>query len=151
MSPIEFDTSLNDKDWVDAIGGWRCEALRIPGAKLEALYYDGKKADTNSFSVETPVIRWPGTPRPSQLLARISFSLTNDLSLLETEKIQLAKEKLNVETKWKIITAIGAILSGLLTFGTTYLIELGIYSRLRLSEVHQTPASWLKTKIFVPH
>lgn len=30
---IQFDASLGDQDWVATLGGWRCEALQISGAR----------------------------------------------------------------------------------------------------------------------
>ncbi len=146
---IEFNTSISDGDWVKAVGGWRCDALLIPGAKLEALYHDGIKADTGSFTIESSIIRWFGSSKPKELLIRLSLTkdltkleeeklqlekdkltLTKELPKLEEEKLQLEKDKLNlerqkssIETKWKIITAIGAILGSLLTFGSTYILE----------------------------
>ncbi|MEM9542233.1 MAG: hypothetical protein AAGA60_22415 [Cyanobacteria bacterium P01_E01_bin.42] len=124
---IKFNTYLKDEDWMPAMRGWRCEALLIPNVKFEALYYDGNKDDTN-FRVENHIIRWLGDSKPKDIL--VILSLTEDSSQLEQERLRLEQEKLNleqkkasIETKWKIITAIGAILSGLLTFGTTYFVR----------------------------
>jgi hypothetical protein len=81
--------------------------------------------------------------RPKELLVRLS--LTKDLPRLEEEKLQLEKEKLTlerqkaaIETKWKLLTAIGAILGSLLTFGTTYFMEQAkpTTSVLTLPRVH---------------
>lgn len=135
---IKFNVYLKDEDWLSAMGGWRCEALLIPGANFEALYHDGMKADTKSFNIENHIIRWSESSKPKDLL--VTLSLTKDLPKLEEEKLQLEREKLNleqqlerdklrleqqktsVEAKWKMITAIGTILGSLLTFGTTYLL-----------------------------
>jgi hypothetical protein len=102
--------------------------LSIPGAELEALFYEGKKADTKYYEVEGDLIRWAGTDRPTEAVARIVF--TKDLPKLEDDKLQLEKDKLDLErekargeNKWKIITAIGAILSTLLTLGATTFIN----------------------------
>lgn len=125
---IEFNTYLRDDDWVLAMGGWRCDALLIPGAKFEALYHDGSKADPKNFTVERHIIRWSGNTRPQDLL--VTLSLAKDLPQLEQEKLRLEREKINLEHKktflenrWKIITAVGAALSSLLTFGATYLVN----------------------------
>ena len=136
---IKFNIYLKDEDWVSAIGGWRCDALLIPGANFEALYHDGIKADTKNFDIEDHIIRWSGNSKPGELLVKLS--LAKDLPRLEEEKLQLERDKLNleqqieqdklnleqqkisVETRWKIITAIAAIFGSLLTFGTTYFIE----------------------------
>ena len=136
---IRLNIHLEDKDWIPAIGGWRCEALSLPGASLEALYHDGIKADTKTFNIENHIIRWAGKSRPNDLLA--TLSLNKDLSELENEKLQLEREKLNlqqqleqdklklekqkasIETKWKIITALGAVLGSLLSFVTAYSVS----------------------------
>lgn len=123
---IEFNTYLKSEDWMPAVGGWRCDALLIPGAKFEALYHDGAKADPKDFTVERHIIRWSGSTHPKDLL--VTLSLEKELHKLEQEKIRLEQEKFNlenkrvsVENKWKAITAIGAVLSSLLTVGATYL------------------------------
>ena len=125
---IEFNTYLKDEDWMPTMGGWRCEALLIPGAKFEALYHDGSKADPKDFNVERHIVRWAGASRPKDLL--ITLSLAKDLPQLEQEKLRLEREKLNLEHKktflenrWKVIAAIGAALSSVLTFGATYLVN----------------------------
>jgi hypothetical protein len=125
---IEFNTYLKDEDWMPTMGGWRCDALLIPGANFEALYHDGSKADPKDFTVERHIIRWSGNTRPKDLL--VTLSLAKDLPQLEQEKLRLEREKVNLEHKktflenrWKIITAVGAILSSLLTFGATYLVN----------------------------
>jgi hypothetical protein len=124
---IRFNVYLKDEDWLSAMGGWRCDALLIPGANFEALYHDGRKADTKSFEIENHIIRWSENSKPKDLL--VTLSLTEDLPKLEEEKLQLEREKLSlekqktsVETKWKLITAVGAILGSLLTFSTTYVV-----------------------------
>ncbi len=130
---IRLNIHLEDEDWIQAIGGWRCDALTLPGASIKALYHDGIKVDTKTFDIENHIIRWAGTSRPTDLLA--TLILSKDLPELETEKLQLERDKLNlqqqiehdklklekqkaaIETKWKLITAFGAILGSLLSFG----------------------------------
>ena len=125
---IQFNTYLKDEDWMPTMGGWRCEALLIPGANFEALYHDGRKADSKDFEIENHIIRWSGSSKPKDLL--VTLSLTKDLPKLEEEKLHLEKEKLNleqkkasIESRWKVITAIGAVISSILTFSATYLVK----------------------------
>lgn len=133
---IRLNIHLEDEDWIPAIGGWRCEALSLPGASLEALYHDGIKADTKTFDIQNHIIRWAGKSKPTDLL--VTLSLNNVLPELENEKLQLERERLSlqqqlerdklllekqkasIETKWKIITAFGAILGSILSFATAY-------------------------------
>ncbi len=129
MTTIQFNSHLKDEDWTQTLGGWRCDALRIPGAKFEALYHDGKRADTNSFTIENYTIRWSGSPKPKELSVLISL-IPQDLDKLEKQKIQLEQNKFNLEQekastekKWKVLTAVGAICSGLITFSTTYFLK----------------------------
>ena len=147
MTTIQFSSHLKDEDWIQTLGGWRCDALRIPGAKFEALYHDGIKADINSFAIENYTIRWSGSPKPKELSVLISL-IPQDLDKLEDQKIQLEQDKLNLldklekqkiqleqnklnleqekastENKWKVLTAVGAICSGLITFSTTFFLK----------------------------
>ncbi len=121
------------------MGGWRCDALLIPGASFETLYHDGMKATEGDFYIENYTIIWRrANSKPKNLL--VTLSLAKDLPKLEEEKLQLEREKLNleqqlerdklkfqqqkasVETKWKVVTAVGAFFGSLLTFGTTYFV-----------------------------
>ena len=148
---IEIDASLSNSDWEPRQGGWRCEALSIPGAELSALFYDGNKADTKNYSVDRDVIRWSGANRPSEAIARIVF--TKDLPKLEDDKLQLEKDKFELEIqktrsekKWKVITAIGTVLSFILTFiGTYFLVKPG--DKNNNSNSAQTNISYLKSKL----
>ncbi|EKV00933.1 hypothetical protein Lepto7375DRAFT_3071 [Leptolyngbya sp. PCC 7375] len=126
---IELNIYLKNEDWIATMGGWRCDALLIPGAEFKALYYDGTRTDTKNVEIERHIIRWAsGIPRPKELL--VTVSLAKDLPQLEKEKLRLEREKLNLEHKktflenrWKTIAATGAIVSSLLTFGATYLVN----------------------------
>jgi len=139
MSNIEFNILLRDEDWVQGVGGWRCEALLIPGANLEAVYYNGEKADIAKVCIESSFIRWLGGSKPQEVWIRIS--LTKDLPKLEEQKIRLEKEKLNLErqkvfvdNRWKIITALGAVASSVITLVTTNLVGVN-----ELAQIAQTP------------
>jgi hypothetical protein len=131
---IEFNSYLKDEDWVAAMGGWRCEALRIPGAKFKALYHDGEKAVQESYEIENHIIRWLKGAKPKDLLVTLSLAenlptqvnLEEEKLRLDQERLNLEREKASVETKWKVATAIGAVLGGLFTFGTTYFLKPSI-------------------------
>jgi hypothetical protein len=139
---IQLNISLKEEDWVAAMGGWRCDALQIPGAQFEALYHDGIKADSKDVTVENYIIRWSGNSKPKNLL--VTISLTEDLPKLEEEKFNLEKEKFNLEqkkvsiqNKWKVITTIGAVVSSSITFlGTYFLIPESKKSELLQPRIH---------------
>jgi hypothetical protein len=135
---MKFNIHLEDEDWFPAIGGWRCDALLLPGASLEALYHDGMKTDTKHFDVETHFIRWSGSSRPKDIIA--TLSIDRDLHTLEQEKLSLEREKLSLqeqlerdklslerqktslEIKWKFLTAIGAVIGSILSLGAAHLV-----------------------------
>jgi hypothetical protein len=155
---INFNIHLEDKDWLPAIGGWRCDALLLPGASLEALYHDGMKADTKNFDVETHFIRWSGSSKPKDIL--ITLSINRDLHSLEQEKLSLEREKLSLqeqlerdklsldrqktslEIKWKFVTAIGAIIGSIFSFGAAHL--LGTAKSTKLSYTIPTVQTYAK-------
>jgi hypothetical protein len=78
---IAFFVALRESDFDKSIGGWRCEALKIPGSSLAALYASGAKIDSAKYSVQEDLhlIRWPSDPRPLDPTAEIR--LTSDLQL----------------------------------------------------------------------
>lgn len=124
---ITFKVSLVAQDWDERLGGWRCDALLIPSSEITAIYYAGKKADTNQYSLERDIIRWSNIQRPKEIVVEIS--LTKDLSKLEEEKLQLEQQKLQLEqqkfrsdVRWKKITAASTTLSFLITIGVTHFL-----------------------------
>lgn len=121
---ITFKTTLTESDWDKRLGGWKCEALAIPGAKLFELYSAGRNIDTRFFQTSSTGVLWSGGTRPREVLATIV--LEKDLTEIERERFGLEKDKLELEQqkfisekRWKIYAAAGAALSALLTFTTT--------------------------------
>jgi hypothetical protein len=129
---IEFNTSLGESDWDLRMGGWRCEALLIPSAKVSTIYYQGREADRKSYFVDRAFILWSGEGVPEEIVVKIS--LTQDLSRLEEEKNSLEREKLRLEgekltlekekarseNKWKFIAALTAVIGITLPLGLSY-------------------------------
>lgn len=55
---------------------------------------------------------------------RLEQEKLNLEQLLERDKLQLEQQKASVETRWKAITEVGAILSGLLTLVLPTLVTI---------------------------
>ena len=57
---LSFMTVLAPRDWIEDVGGWRCEPLKIPGARVDALYAHNERLDPACYHVdpEEGVIRW---------------------------------------------------------------------------------------------
>jgi len=126
--PLKLNISLDHNDWDDRLGGWNCDALNIPGAEVESIYYDRRKADKADFYIENSDIRWRGDSTPRNVLVRIS--LTEDLKELgerkkelEEEKIELEKEKFASDKKWKKRMAVITIACSMFTALVTYLTK----------------------------
>ena len=45
LPTISFLTTVTKNDWDSKIGGWRCSALKIPGAGIDTVYVNGDRAD----------------------------------------------------------------------------------------------------------
>jgi hypothetical protein len=112
MPETVFTTRLTEADWDEALRGWRCPALSVPGAIVEALYVDGTRVDSATYEVLTPnrIIRW--VPRNEPAHVTVSIKLTEDLTLgSETDR-------------WKklaiILPVIATIVSAGLSAAATY-------------------------------
>jgi hypothetical protein len=81
MTSIVFTTRLTEADWDDMMRGWRCPALGIPGAAVDALFVDGERIDKVKFEVlaQNQVIRWIVDDRPPR--ATLSIALLEELAL----------------------------------------------------------------------
>nr|VFJ93193.1 MAG: hypothetical protein BECKLFY1418B_GA0070995_104229 [Candidatus Kentron sp. LFY] len=99
---ISFTVTANENDWDNALGGWRCPAIVIPSAALEAVFVDGEKKDIGGFDVlsEHRVIRWIGDNRPETVT--FSIVITKDLT---TEELTI---------KWKKLAIVLPLLASLL-------------------------------------
>ncbi|MDQ3803192.1 MAG: hypothetical protein M3416_04990 [Acidobacteriota bacterium] len=80
---IAFTTTLTKRDWDADVSGWRCPALKIPGAKVVSVFVSGERADSSWYEAdyELNVVRWSRPQRPPQ--ATILIKLTEELSTQE--------------------------------------------------------------------
>ena len=104
---ISFAVTLSERDWDQAIGGWRCSALAIPGSQIDSLYVDGNKIDTAWYQTlnDDKVIRWSRATHPETITA--SVALTEDLSTQDETQ------------KWKrlaiVLPVVGTIVAAVIT------------------------------------
>jgi hypothetical protein len=107
--PVEFYVHLSDDDaWSPGLGGWQCDALRIPSAKVTEMLDNGVQVATADYLVDRPTnrIRWVprGVAHPLNVMVKIEVG-----SSLVTEK-----EKNHSTIIAAIITAVAALLVGFL-------------------------------------
>lgn len=105
--------------------GWRCHALLVPGAVVEALYVEGNRVDTARYEVLTPnnFIRWIFPDQPQRVAASVRL----------TEALSLGKET----ERWKrlaiILPVTATLVAATITGTATYLA--------RTSDVHTRDVS----------
>jgi hypothetical protein len=112
MPEIVLTMRLTNEDWDDAMRGWRCPVLSIPGAIVEAVYVEGSRVDTGRYEVLTPntFVRWITPDRPQRVA--LSIKLTEALSLdSETERWKRLAIVLPV-----VATIVAASISGAATY-----------------------------------
>lgn len=130
--PIRMSTRLVENDWDQTFGGWRCDALRIPGANVISIYFEGRQAGKKEFTQEDAYILWADDKnRPREIGVTIEFTI--DLSKLEQDKFNLEREKFNLEQEkqqlekkkytWQRISIIGTILGIILSSIVTFAIS----------------------------
>lgn len=84
--PISFITSLNSENWDPHAGGWRCDSLKIPGAKVYSIFAEGNEVDKVRYSVRNDLsfIRWSNSHPPKQIIVGITLEddlVTNELKI----------------------------------------------------------------------
>jgi hypothetical protein len=112
MPEIVVTIRLTNEDWDDAMRGWRCPVLSIPGALVEAVYVEGNRVDTGPYEVLIPntFVRWITLDRPERVA--LSIRLTEALSLdSETERWKRLAIVLPV-----VATIVAASISGAATY-----------------------------------
>ena len=77
---ILFTITVTNRDWDQDLGGWRCPALGIPGAVVDAAYQGGQKIDESWYEVleEHRIVRWTRETHPQQVT--LSINLTEELT-----------------------------------------------------------------------
>lgn len=81
---IAFTTAVSSADWDDNLGGWRCPALKIPGATIDAVFTPSGRIDKAWYEVlaDIDIVRWVhGSDAPKG--ATFSILLTKELSTQE--------------------------------------------------------------------
>jgi hypothetical protein len=77
---IVFTVTVSENSWDEQLGGWRCPALRIPGAMIDAVYESGSRVDSSWYEVlgDHKIVRWTRESRPAEVT--LSLTLTLELS-----------------------------------------------------------------------
>jgi PKD domain len=79
QTPIVFTVAVDEDDWDNLFGGWRCSALRIPGAQVDDVYAKRGRVDKSWYEVhKNAMIKWVRENPPEKAL--IVISLTEELS-----------------------------------------------------------------------
>jgi hypothetical protein len=105
VADIVFTTRLTEADWDDALHGWRCSPLAVPGAVVDELFIDGNRIDAAKYEVlpQHAIVRWTPPDRPSRAVASIKL----------TEKLTLGAET----DRWKKLAIILPVLATILSAG----------------------------------
>jgi hypothetical protein len=123
--------TLTESDWDKRVGGWKCDALAIPGSRLADIFFGGRDVTPRSYKVVEHSILWTTSPRPKEIVVTIVVdgdlseigrnraALEVQKSDLEREKFALEQAKFKSEKRWKLYSALGAILSAFITAVTT--------------------------------
>lgn len=110
--PIVFTVAVDQEDWDNQFGGWRCSALRIPSAQVDAVFATGRRVEESWYVVDRKheVICWT-RPNPPEK-ARFSISLAEELS---TQELTIRWRKLAI-----LLPLISAILVTLIAGAFSY-------------------------------
>jgi hypothetical protein len=112
MQDIVFTVRVTEADWDDTMRGWRCPALSVPGAVVDAIYLEGNRADTARYEVlpAQGFVRWILPDQPQR--AAIVIKLTQELTLgSETDRWKRRAVILPV-----LATVAAALISGAATY-----------------------------------
>lgn len=113
--PLGFTTTLTERDWDNELRGWRCPALKIPGAQVECVFASGDRVDKSWYEVsyELDIVRWVHSERPAQ--ATILIKLTEELS---TYELTLKWKKLAIVLPFAASIVV-ALIAGLFSYFAT--------------------------------
>lgn len=125
---IGFTVTLSERDWDPELSGWRCPALKIPGAAIDAVYVSGTRADTSWYEVlaEHSIVRWVRENHPAQ--AAIAIKLTEELSTQE------------LTSKWRKLAIVLPVVSSVLVAVIAAAVSLYTADHTS-SQAHSTQAT----------
>jgi hypothetical protein len=84
MIDIDIVITLQPKDWDGTLGGWRIDALRIPGRRVSRISIEGEELANDRFRVEGDALHLPAKPvRP------VGVQLTIPGTLVEEKELSL--------------------------------------------------------------
>jgi len=116
QTPIVFTVAVDQDDWDKQLGGWRCSALRIPGAQVDDVFVEGSRVDESWYEAmyKHAIIRWIRQNPPEKAL--IIISLTEELSTQgRTDKWKQTSIKWKkVSIRWKKVSIILTFISSIL-------------------------------------
>jgi hypothetical protein len=113
--PIAFPVTVTEEDWDVRLGGWRCPALKIPGAKVESVYVSTARVDSSLYEVkyDLDIVRWAHAEHPPQ--ATLHVTLTKELT---TEELTVKWKKLAIILPL-IASMIVALIAGLFSYSSS--------------------------------
>jgi hypothetical protein len=108
MEKTIFHLSVQSADWDGRINGWRCPALKIPGAVVDALFVQGRKIDSNKYEVDTHTgfLRWSEETKPKE----VTLAIRLDKSLTSAEETD----------KWKKLAVLLPFVAAIVSASMTY-------------------------------
>jgi hypothetical protein len=109
---ISLFLTLGGRDWIPALRGWRCDALKIPGARIDAVYAENDRLNPSWYQVDDDheVIRWSREADPPPDLMT-TVLLEKPLK----EDVSPGWQKLKIATP--VITALLGVLGGIFASG----------------------------------
>jgi len=110
--PITFFVRLDEEDWDDNQGAWRCSALKIPTAEVTELRSQGALLAEERYKVDGPAhqIQWIGGGNPKTVSVRVL--VTQTLVTATSAEAERRDSASRVATIGAMATVFAAAISG---------------------------------------
>ncbi|WP_147439680.1 hypothetical protein [Corallococcus sp. CA049B] len=129
---MEFIVNAGHDQWDRHLGGWRCDALKLPGSDVVALYHDAQQVDSRLYRRDGEMVLWSGTAKsPGQVALKIAVKdelirLDRDKKIaeeqknqLEKDKLELERQKIEIDRRWRKYTALVSVVTALIGAAAT--------------------------------
>ncbi len=110
---LSLSVAFDVRSWNADLGGWVCDALRLPGANLDKMFSGGELIHPDSYRVERAIVRWMGKP-PAPEKGEFHVILESDLSKMSARLHEL-------EVRRILVPAIASVIVAIITGTATYL------------------------------
>ena len=139
MESFAILVTLDPKEWSGTIGGWRVEALRIPGATIVAVFDSGKELGKDDYKADGELLRYGNAAPHTAIAVKLTLPTATTTA---TKELLLTEQRDKNEAKHKTYQLWVTLGLGVLTFAGGVLTAYIAMRKPEAKQDVQAPVSY---------